>query len=174
MADSFFTKLALDSFTATEEAARERVFCELQELVKAFSSDTDVRRWIKATTKQDAQKMLNHHLFEGLHAATEYVVQGLMKAGRLDEFSEWWIEYTRLLKRAHAGKEVVATTARPISEKARTALKKTLEKKFEMPVVLTERLNPDLKGGIRLDADDWSYDATLKGRLTRLTQELTT
>lgn len=173
MADSFFTKLALGSFTATEEVARERVFRELHELVGSFAHDAEIRRWMRSASKQQAQKMLNHALFKNLHPATEYVVQGLMEAGRLAEFEDWWKEYTRLLKRAHAGKEVVVTSARPLSEKLRTHLKKTLEKRFNMPVVLNEALDPRVKGGIRLDADDWSYDATFTGRLARLTEELT-
>lgn len=174
MADSFFTKLALGSFTATEEVARERVFRELHELVGYFAHDADLRRWMRSVNKQEAKKTLAHSIFKNLHPATEFVIQGLMEAGRLAEFEDWWKEYTRLLKRSHAGKEVVVTTARPLSEKARLALKKTLEKRFEMPVVLTEQLNPAVKGGVRLDSDDWSFDATLKGRLTRLTEELTT
>ena len=173
MADSFFTKLALGSFTATEEVARERVFRELHELSGYFTHDPDLRRWMRETEKQEGKKALSHALFKNLHPATEYVIQGLMEAGRLAEFEDWWKEYARLLKRAHAGKEVKVTTARPLSEKSRTALKKTLEKRFQMPVVLMEELNPAVKGGVRLDSDDWSFDATLTGRLTRLTQELT-
>lgn len=174
MADSFFIKLAIGSFTATEEHARERVYRELQDLVTSFTHDTDVHRWMRTASKQDARKMLTHDVFINIHPATEYVIQGLMEADRLAELEDWWKEYKRLLKRAHAGKEVTVTSARPLSDKARHALQTTLEKRFEMPVVLTERLNPDVKGGIRLDSDDWSYDATLKGRLERLTQELTT
>ncbi len=173
MADSFFTKLALGSFTATEEVARERVFRELHELVGYFAHDAEIRRWMKSADKQETRKMLGHAIFKNLHPATEYVVQGLMEANRLPEFEDWWKEYTRLLKRAHAGKEVIIMTARPLSEKSRTALKKTLERRFNMPVVFTEQVNPELKGGVKLDSDDWSYDATLKGRLTRLTKELT-
>ncbi|MBP7134234.1 ATP synthase F1 subunit delta [Patescibacteria group bacterium] len=173
MADSFFIKLALGSFTATEEAARERVFRELHELVAYFAHDPEIRLWMKSVNMQETRKMLGHAIFKNLHPATEYVVQGLMEADRLAEFEDWWKEYTRLLKRSHAGKEVIVTTARPLTEKSRVALKKVLEKRFNMPVVFTEQIDPEVKGGVKLDSDDWSYDATLKGRLIRLTQELT-
>ena len=172
MSDAFLTKLALGSFAETDEVSRERVYRELHDLVGSFAHDPEIRRWARSVEKKEGQHALAKATGKNLHPATEYVLQGLMAVDRLGDIEDWWKEYVRLLKRAHAGKEATITTAHPLTDKLRTALKKSLEKRFNMPVVLTEKLNPAIKGGIKNKTDDWLYDATLKGRLTRLTEEL--
>lgn len=173
MAQSFFPVLAETARQATQEGDRERVYRELQTIVQSLTYDPEIRRFIRAADATAREQLFRTVLFKKVHPVTETVLQTLLETGRLGEIDEWWKEYVRHLIETRTGREIMVTTARPLNEKIRLSLKKTLEKKFEMPIFLTELLDPGLKGGLRLQTTDWLFDASLKGRLTRLTHELT-
>lgn len=172
MADSFLQVLARRTVAETPESDREKVFRELHALIETLTRDAEVRRWLRSAESMTQTAVLNKEIFKKLHPTVFLVVQALVEAKRLPEIKKWWKEYLRVLEHAHAGKEVRLTTVRPLPDKMRLALQKALEKRFEMPVFLTELLDPSLRGGMTLTTEDWSLDASLKGRLTRLTQEL--
>jgi F-type H+-transporting ATPase subunit delta len=54
----------------------------------------------------------------------------------------------------------------------RKHLSKIIHKKFGGTHGLTERIEPDLLGGIVIDVGDWHVDASVKGKLARLTHTL--
>jgi F-type H+-transporting ATPase subunit delta len=66
------------------------------------------------------------------------------------------------------------TSALPLTDAQRTSLSKALEKRFGMPVMLQEEVRADLIGGLKIFSHSWSYDGSVRGRLTRLAQALKT
>ncbi len=66
------------------------------------------------------------------------------------------------------------TSAHPLTETQRRALSDALEKRFGMPALLQEEVRPDLIGGLKIFSHSWSYDGSVRGRLTRLAQALKT
>ncbi len=65
-------------------------------------------------------------------------------------------------------------SAHPLTEAQRLALSHALEKRFGMPVILQEEVQTDLIGGLKIFSQSWSYDGSVRGRLTRLAQALKT
>lgn len=79
---------------------------------------------------------------------------------------EVWREKTGELK-------VVATVAQSLSEGEISLLQKTLESSLKKKIDFTQKVDPQVKGGIALRLGDYLYDATLAGRLNALKRELT-
>jgi F-type H+-transporting ATPase subunit delta len=60
---------------------------------------------------------------------------------------------------------VKVQTAVPLEQAARTRLTRTLKSKFEKEVVLEERVNPRILGGLVLQVGDMRIDGSLRSRL---------
>lgn len=70
-------------------------------------------------------------------------------------------------------KVITVVSAIPLAAHDRDALLKRMKERWHMPIQLEERLDPSVIGGLRLTAEDWEYDATIKGRLQRLQHAFT-
>lgn len=64
------------------------------------------------------------------------------------------------------------TTATPLTDHELASLQKHLHSMFATPVLLTQQTDPRVQGGLRIDTRDTRFDATIKGRIHRLTQHL--
>ena len=71
-------------------------------------------------------------------------------------------------------KVIGAYSAVALTGKEKEKLKKELEARWKMPIVLKEVLDATVIGGVKLVAADWEYEATIKGGLTRLEKTFTT
>lgn len=66
-------------------------------------------------------------------------------------------------------KEIEIETARPLSEEQKRKLMKIYKKQ---KVIIQEKINPQILGGIILKIDDIIIDGSIKGNLERLKEEL--
>jgi len=92
--------------------------------------------------------------------------------GRAGEFDEIAVEFERLMAREERRFTVELTTARELSEDEATAIVAQIEKAAGRTVEATRRVDPDIVGGIVLTAGSLRADASVRGRLERLRQEL--
>jgi F-type H+-transporting ATPase subunit delta len=93
------------------------------------------------------------------------------RAGEVEEIAR---EFDRLVARAEGILDVELTTAVELSgEEARSVIGQ-IEKASGRKVEATQRVDPDLIGGIVLQAGSLRLDASVRGRLDRLRHELTT
>jgi len=67
---------------------------------------------------------------------------------------------------------VELTTARELSDAEAEAILKQIEKAAGRKVEATQKVDPDLVGGIVLQAGSLRVDASVRGRLERLRHEL--
>jgi F-type H+-transporting ATPase subunit delta len=91
------------------------------------------------------------------------------RAGELDEIA---VEFERLMAREERRFTVELTTARELSEDEATAIVAQIEKAAGRTVEATRSVDPDIVGGIVLTAGSLRADASVRGRLERLRQEL--
>ncbi|MFA5935291.1 MAG: F0F1 ATP synthase subunit delta [Patescibacteria group bacterium] len=70
-------------------------------------------------------------------------------------------------------RDVRVTTPLPLTDGERKSIAKIVEKKFGGTHTLSERIEPGIIGGLIIDIGDWHMDASIKGKLTRLTNALT-
>jgi F-type H+-transporting ATPase subunit delta len=91
------------------------------------------------------------------------------RAGELDEIAG---EFERLIAREERRLTVELTTARELTDEEAHAIVAQIEKAAGRKVEATRSVDPDLVGGIVLQAGSHRADASVRGRLERLRQEL--
>ena len=92
--------------------------------------------------------------------------------GRAGELAEIAREFERLLAREERRLTVELTTARPLTDDEAQAIVAQIEQAAGRPVDATRTVDPEILGGIVLQADSYRADASVRGRLERLRQTL--
>jgi len=92
--------------------------------------------------------------------------------GRAGEIVEIAHEFERLVAREERRLTVELTTARELSDDEAKAIVSQIEKAAGRTVEATRSVDPDLVGGIVLQAGEYRVDASIRGRLERLRQDL--
>ena len=98
----------------------------------------------------------------------------LVEKGRADELREVVDEFDRLVTADERVLDVELTTAVELSEAQFERILDQIEKKSGRKVSATRSVEPDLIGGIVLQAGSMRLDASVRGRLDRLRQQLVT
>jgi F-type H+-transporting ATPase subunit delta len=102
------------------------------------------------------------------------LVRLLIEKGRGGEIEEVGEEFERLAARQEGQLNVDLTTAFELSEGEARAIVEQIQKASGRTVEATRSVDPDLIGGIVLQAGSLRVDASVRGRLERLTRELVT
>lgn len=102
-----------------------------------------------------------------LRLVTLVVERGKVHA--LPQISE---EYTRLLNRHRAVVVATVTSAVPLTDDETAAIQTRVEAMAGSTVELTETVDPDLLGGLTIQVRDQLLDASIRGRLERLRDQL--
>jgi F-type H+-transporting ATPase subunit delta len=93
------------------------------------------------------------------------------RAGQLREIHR---EFERLMAQEERRLTVELTTAYELSDDEARSIVSQIERASGRPVDATRSVDPDLIGGIVLQAGSFRVDASVRGRLERLRRELTT
>jgi len=101
-------------------------------------------------------------------------VRLVVEKGRAGEIREIAAEYETLVAEAERILDVELTTAHELSESDFQRLVADIEKKSGRKVQASRTVDPDLIGGIVLQAGSMRLDASVRGRLERLRQQLAT
>ena len=89
----------------------------------------------------------------------------LTEKGYIRSFCQCVRDYEELYDCAHGIVAVCAATAVPLSDDQTGRLQKKLESLTGKTVRLTNRIDPGVLGGVRLDYDGKRIDGTVKSRL---------
>ncbi len=92
------------------------------------------------------------------------------RAGEVEEIAR---EFDRLVAQAEGILDVELTTAVELSDEEARGVIGQIEKASGRNVEAKQRVDPDLLGGLVLQAGSLRLDASVRGRLDRLRQELT-
>lgn len=92
--------------------------------------------------------------------------------GRIGQIEEIAREFDRLMAREERRLNVELTTARELSEEEARDLLQQIERASGRKVEATRRIDPSLIGGFVLQAGSMRVDASVRGRLEGLRQEL--
>ncbi len=123
---------------------------------------------IEPDSKRDA-------LGEVLKAATETFRNFVMlvaEKGRSGEFEEIYVEWERLLAAEERVIAVELTTAVELSDAEAAKIVKTIEDATGRKVEATRSVDPELIGGLVLQAGSLRLDGSVRGRLNGLREEL--
>ena len=99
-------------------------------------------------------------------------LQVAAEKGRAGEIEEIAQEFEQLMAREEKRLTVELTTARELSDSEADAILGEIEKHAGRKVDATRKVDPELVGGIVLQAGSLRVDASVRGRLERLRTEL--
>jgi F-type H+-transporting ATPase subunit delta len=101
-------------------------------------------------------------------------VRLLVEKGRAGEIAAIAAEFESLVAAQEQVLDVELTTAQELTDAAFKRIVSDIEKKSGRKVQAARSVDPDLIGGIVLQAGSMRLDASVRGRLDRLRQELAT
>ena len=146
---------ALSDFAAAMEQSPE-----LRSVLRNPQLDPTAKAEILADIAGDEEPVFKNFLL---------VVAEKGRAGELDEIAR---EFERLMAREERRLTVELTTARELTDEEATAIVAQIEQAAGRKVEATRSVDPDLVGGFVLQAGSYRADASVRGRLERLRQDL--
>jgi F-type H+-transporting ATPase subunit delta len=153
------------------DAVRE----ELGDFVEAQRQVPELRELLR---NPQLDQRLKASALEELLGGDEELVRNFLlvlaeknRAGEIDEIAR---EFDRLVAQAEGILDVELTTAVELSDEETRDVITQIEKASGRKVEATQRVDPALIGGLILQAGSLRLDASVRGRLDRLRQELTT
>jgi F-type H+-transporting ATPase subunit delta len=142
-----------------------RALDEVAEL-DALLADREADTAVKAAVVRE--------VFEGADPLVRNLLLLLLEKGRGGEVREVAGEFEALVAAEERILDVELTTAHELSDPEFDRIVAEIEKKSGRKVQATRSVEPDLIGGIVLQAGSMRLDASVRGRLDRLRQELVT
>jgi F-type H+-transporting ATPase subunit delta len=133
---------------------------ELRELLRNPEVDSRARAAALDDVLGDADELLRNFL------------RLLSEKGRSAQIVEIHEEFERLAAAEERRLEVELTTAHELSDKEEREILEQIERASGRKVDATRRVDPDLIGGVVLQAGSMRVDASVRGRLERLRREL--
>ncbi len=133
---------------------------ELEALLADRDTDTRVKAGVVEEVFADADPLVRNLLLL------------LVEKGRAGEIREVAAEFEALVAAEEQVLDVALTTAHEVSDAEFDRIVAEIEKKSGRRVQATRSVDPDLIGGLVLQAGSMRLDASVRGRLDRLRQEL--
>jgi F-type H+-transporting ATPase subunit delta len=162
------------------EAARDKerldkIREELEDLARAVEESDDLRRFLaNPLIEPETKRSVLEEILAGADDLVLNFVRLLAEKERIGEIPQVFEEWTRLLAREERVLELELTTAVELSDEEADRVVKQIEEASGRRVEATRRVDPDLIGGLVVQAGSLRLDASVRGRLDQLREELTT
>lgn len=150
-----------------EENISKEVLMQLIELKKLFQSQPDFIRLLgnMSLSKEERVQIIDRVLRGQVHLYLLNFLKILCERGALNEYEGCLAAFKTLYNQAHGIVEATVTTAVPLDDEQRVRMSEKLSAKTGKTVVLTEKVDESLVGGVLLEMNGQRYDNTLKNRL---------
>lgn len=157
---------ALYELAAAEELSKE-ILEQLQALSKSFAEEPAFVKLLCAhsLSKTERCRILDDSFAGKVHPYVLNFLKILTEKGYMRQFPDCCKAYLVRYHKDNNILPVTAVTAVALSPEQAARLKEKLEKLTEKTVELTNRMDPNVLGGVRLDFDGKSIDDTLAHRL---------
>jgi ATP synthase F1 delta subunit len=159
---------------AQEQGRLDVVREQLRDFVEAVETSPELRSLLR---NPQIQPQVKREALGAALADAEPLVRNflllLAEKGRLGEVEEIQAELERLIARQERILELELTTAVELSDEEAAKVVGQIEQAAGRKVEATRSVDPDLIGGIVIQAGSQRLDASVRGRLDQLRQELT-
>jgi F-type H+-transporting ATPase subunit delta len=151
----------------------DQVRQDFADFAAAVQGSDDLRRFlqnpqIELRTKRSALE----ELLEGSDQTFLNFVRLLVEKNRISEVEQVYEEWSRLLARQERVLELELQTAVELSDEEAAKVVKEIEEASGRRIVATRTVDPDLIGGLVVQAGSIRLDASVRGRLQQLREEL--
>ncbi len=157
-----------------EEKLDQAVLDETRALNKAFRENEAFLRLLGNMTmsKEERVKIVDDTFKGRIHEYTLNFLKILVERGAIHQFSECAAAYQECWFRDHQVAVAEVTTAHALNGEQRTRLMEKLKKLAGKEVVVKEKIDPSVLGGVLLQMDGKRYDNTVRHRLAAIKQSM--
>lgn len=161
---------------AKEEGLEETIAQQLTALADGFSREPDFIKLLHShnLTKQERYDIIDTSFRETCHSYVVNFLKLLVEKGYVKHFSQCCEAYRDQYNLDHGILPVRAVTAAPLTGEQADRLTEKLSQLTGKTVQLTNRIDANCLGGIRLDYDGKQLDDTVAHRLERIRALLNT
>ena len=161
---------------ARSEGLDEQILGELRVLNASFSQEPDYLRLLAApnVSKEERCQIIDSSFRDQVHPYVLNFLKILTEKGYPRHFSDCCEVYRGHYNADHDILPVKAVTATELTEDQSARLCEKLQKLTGKTIELTNRVDPDVLGGIRLDYDGKRLDDTVSHRLEAIRSMLNT
>ena len=158
-----------------EEKLDQAVLEEVQALQKAFRENEAFLHLLGNMTMSKVERVrIVDETFKGqIHEYTLNFLKILVERGAIYAFSECAAAYQESYFRDHQVAVAEVTTANALNEAQRAKLIDKLKKLTGKEIVVKEKIDPSVLGGVLLQMDGKRYDNTVRHRLAAIKQTIT-
>ena len=155
---------------AHSEGLSEAILKELTVLSQSFTAEPDFIRLLgtPSLSKQERCKILDDSFREKVHPYVLNFLKILTEKGYMRHFGDCCAAYRELYNRENGILPVTAVTAVALTDGQRQRLVDKLADITGKKIQLTNRIDPNCLGGIRLDYDGRRLDDTVEHRLNAI------
>lgn len=159
---------------AEEQNILDSVCEELVAVSYILSENSEFVKLVQApTVSADEKKALISAAFENKVCETVFnFINVLSEKGRMKYFTNIAGKFKEMYNEKNNILEVTAVTAAPLSETLRTKLVDKLTKASEKKIVLKEKTDKSIMGGIILNYGNSQMDASVKTRLENMRRQI--
>jgi len=160
---------------AVDAAAVDAVGADLHAFVGALDSDAGVSRFFRSpVVDRQAKSAVIAQAFGHLHEIALHAVLLLIRKRRESLAAEIVRQFDALERQARGAQTLHVTSARPLAKDELDGLVARLTAAFKTPFDVTQKVDPDVIGGVRITMGDKRIDGTIAGRLDDLARMLST
>ena len=159
---------------AAEEGLEPRILGELDEAAAILKGDPAYLHLlsIPSIPKKERCALLDEALRGQVHLYVLNFLKILCEHGTLRELPGCARAYRIRYNAAHGILEATATSAVPLTEEQKTALRQKLEATTGKTIHLAAKVDKAVLGGIRLDIEGTELDGTVQNRLATLRRNI--
>ena len=159
---------------AAEEGLETRILGELDAVSDVLKGDPEYLHLlsIPSIPKKERCALLDEALRGQVHLYVLNFLKILCEHGTLRELPGCARAYRIRYNAAHGILEATATSAVPLTEEQKTALRQKLEATTGKTIHLAAKVDKAVLGGIRLDIEGTELDGTVQNRLATLRRNI--
>lgn len=160
---------------AAEERLTEEILPQMEQVAELFKENPDYLTLLSEPSIPKTERVgLLDKAFEGqLSLYLLNFLKLLCENGMLREYRDSCRQFKTRYNADHNIAEAVITTAVALTEAQTQALKKKLEKISGKSVLLTQKTDSAVLGGIRVELEGKQLDGTVKERLSGIRKKVT-
>lgn len=161
-------------FEHAAETGQGAAWAETLDLLSLFVTDPAGRRLVAnpRVSRERLQELIFEIGGERLSAQARNLVKTLIRAGRLSYAPHIKAQYERMRAAAAGTADVALVTAYPLDDAQREDIAAAMARRLDRQVSITAAVDETLIGGAIIRVGDSVMDASLRGRLARLRNQL--